>query len=219
MPAAFDGVRQLPDPDDARLKAITQVVGYMILENGIFLFGLPAAGGDHKAEIGVLLDLVVGDVRDGDHRQDQIHRTFSTIDMQPICRASRAIRRSMPCVLVMRSAAPRSLALPQNHWRPCVLPACALLYLAVVLVAADLVRTQRRWRVARARPARQAGLDPVTASLFAICALCALATCATAATGRTAGCAPSLLLGRDVVAGRDDTPPGADVGRPRGRRR
>jgi hydrogenase-4 component E len=44
----------------SRLKAITQVVGYLVLENGIFLFGLllleqmPVL-----VELGILLDLFV----------------------------------------------------------------------------------------------------------------------------------------------------------------
>jgi hydrogenase-4 component E len=64
-----------------RQKAITQVIGYMILENGIFLFGmllldaLPA-----MVELGVLLDLLVGVFVMGLilHR---IQRTFSTINI------------------------------------------------------------------------------------------------------------------------------------------
>lgn len=64
-----------------RQKAITQVIGYMILENGIFLFGmllleaLPV-----MVELGVLLDLLVGVFVMGLilHR---IQRTFSTINI------------------------------------------------------------------------------------------------------------------------------------------
>jgi hydrogenase-4 component E len=44
----------------ARRKAITQVLGYLVLENGIYAFGLGAV---HDAsmlvELGILLDLVV----------------------------------------------------------------------------------------------------------------------------------------------------------------
>jgi hydrogenase-4 component E len=43
-----------------RLKAITQVVGYLILENGIFIMGLSLHGAmPFLVEIGVLLDLLV----------------------------------------------------------------------------------------------------------------------------------------------------------------
>jgi len=44
-----------------RIKAITQVVGYLVLENGIFIFGLLlVAAMPFLVEIGVLLDLFVG---------------------------------------------------------------------------------------------------------------------------------------------------------------
>lgn len=45
----------------SRRKAMTQVVGYLLLENGIFLFGLILAGRvPLLVELGVLLDLLVG---------------------------------------------------------------------------------------------------------------------------------------------------------------
>lgn len=44
-----------------RKKALTQVVGYLVLENGIFLFGLLLVGAiPFLVEIGALLDLLVG---------------------------------------------------------------------------------------------------------------------------------------------------------------
>jgi len=44
-----------------RRKAITQVVGYLILENGIFILGLSLLDAmPFLVEAGVLLDLVVG---------------------------------------------------------------------------------------------------------------------------------------------------------------
>jgi hydrogenase-4 component E len=44
-----------------RRKAITQVVGYLVLENGIYLFGLTQAGSvPFLLEMGVLLDVFVG---------------------------------------------------------------------------------------------------------------------------------------------------------------
>lgn len=62
-----------------RQKAITQVVGYMILENGVFVFGLLLLDAlPFMVELGVLLDLLVGVFVMGIilHR---IQRTFSTL--------------------------------------------------------------------------------------------------------------------------------------------
>ena len=45
----------------ARRQAITQVVGYLVLENGVFVFGLGlAAEQPIVVELSVLLDLLVG---------------------------------------------------------------------------------------------------------------------------------------------------------------
>ncbi len=63
-----------------RHKAITQVVGYLFLENGIFLFGMLLLDAmPFLVELGVLLDVLVGVFVMGIilHR---IQRTFSTID-------------------------------------------------------------------------------------------------------------------------------------------
>jgi hydrogenase-4 component E len=44
-----------------RRKALTQVVGYLMLENGIYLFGLTQAESvPFLLEVGVLLDIFVG---------------------------------------------------------------------------------------------------------------------------------------------------------------
>lgn len=44
-----------------RRKALTQVVGYLVLENGIYLFGLTQTGSvPFLLEVGVLLDVFVG---------------------------------------------------------------------------------------------------------------------------------------------------------------
>ncbi len=44
-----------------RRKAMTQVVGYLLLENGVYLFGLVLAGAvPVLVELGVLLDVLVG---------------------------------------------------------------------------------------------------------------------------------------------------------------
>ncbi|OFZ55606.1 MAG: hypothetical protein A2428_12155 [Bdellovibrionales bacterium RIFOXYC1_FULL_54_43] len=45
----------------SRTKAITQVISYIVLENGIYLFGIPFAGeAPVLIELGLLLDLTVG---------------------------------------------------------------------------------------------------------------------------------------------------------------
>jgi hydrogenase-4 component E len=45
----------------SRVKAVTQVVGYLVMENGIFLFGvLLLEAMPYLIELGVLLDLFVG---------------------------------------------------------------------------------------------------------------------------------------------------------------
>jgi len=45
----------------ARIKAITQAIGYLVLENGIFIFGLLLLNAmPFLVELGVLLDLFVG---------------------------------------------------------------------------------------------------------------------------------------------------------------
>lgn len=62
-----------------RLKAITQVVGYLTLENGIFVFGLTLLEAmPFMVEIGVLLDLVVGIFVMG-IVIDHIHREFAPV--------------------------------------------------------------------------------------------------------------------------------------------
>lgn len=63
-----------------RTKAITQVLGYLILENGIFVFGLLLVGKiPFLVEIGVLLDLFVAVFVMG-IILNHIQRTFSSID-------------------------------------------------------------------------------------------------------------------------------------------
>jgi hydrogenase-4 component E len=66
----------------SRRKAITQVVGYLILENGIFIFGiLLAEAMPMMVEAGVLLDLLVAVFVMG-IVIDQINREFSTLDTE-----------------------------------------------------------------------------------------------------------------------------------------
>jgi hydrogenase-4 component E len=64
-----------------RRKAITQVVGYLVLENGIFIMGLCLLNAmPFLVEVGVLLDLFVGIFVLG-IIINQISREFSSIDV------------------------------------------------------------------------------------------------------------------------------------------
>lgn len=68
----------------ARRKAVTQVVGYLFLENGIFIFGLTLLHAvPMLVEFGVLLDLVVGIFVMG-ILLDHIQREFSSLDTRHI---------------------------------------------------------------------------------------------------------------------------------------
>ena len=65
-----------------RRKAITQVVGYLTLENGIFVFGLTLVEAiPFLVEIGVLLDLFVAVLVMG-IIMDHIHREFSSLSTE-----------------------------------------------------------------------------------------------------------------------------------------
>src|SRR3989338_4831838 len=64
----------------SRTKAITQVIGFLVLENGIFLFGMTIIDEfPVTVELGVLLDLLVGVFVMGIMIY-QINRTFDHID-------------------------------------------------------------------------------------------------------------------------------------------
>lgn len=63
-----------------RRKAISQVIGYLVLDNGIFIFGLLLAGAmPIMVEAGALLDLLVGTFVMG-IVINQISREFSSLD-------------------------------------------------------------------------------------------------------------------------------------------
>jgi hydrogenase-4 component E len=65
-----------------RRKAITQVVGYLMLENGIFIIGvLLSEALPLMVEAGVLLDLLVGIFVMG-IVLNQINREFSTLNTE-----------------------------------------------------------------------------------------------------------------------------------------
>jgi len=66
----------------SRQKAITQVIGYLMLENGIYLLGTALASETHSQyilEFGVLLDLLAGVMIMGIILY-QINRTYDNID-------------------------------------------------------------------------------------------------------------------------------------------
>ncbi|TLM65949.1 MAG: hydrogenase [Deltaproteobacteria bacterium] len=68
----------------SRRKALTQVVGYLVLENGIYIFGiLLAEAMPLMVEAGVLLDLLVAVFVMG-IVLDQINREFSTLDTEQL---------------------------------------------------------------------------------------------------------------------------------------
>lgn len=68
----------------SRRKAITQVVGYLILENGIFIFGvLLVEAMPLMVEAGILLDLLVAVFVMG-IVIGQINREFSTLDTEQL---------------------------------------------------------------------------------------------------------------------------------------
>lgn len=63
-----------------RQKAVMQVVGFLVLENGIYLFGLTLLGAmPALVELGVLLDLVVCVFVSG-ILLNHIHRAFASLD-------------------------------------------------------------------------------------------------------------------------------------------
>lgn len=65
-----------------RRKALTQALGYLILENGIYVFGiLLAEAMPFMVEAGVLLDLLVAIFIMG-IMVNQINRTFSSLNLQ-----------------------------------------------------------------------------------------------------------------------------------------
>ncbi len=68
-----------------RRKALTQVIGYLVMENGIFLFGSPAAEqGSVWMELSILLDVFVAVFVMGIAILN-INRTFESIDVDRFC--------------------------------------------------------------------------------------------------------------------------------------
>ena len=69
----------------ARRKALTQVVGYLIMENGIFLFGAPMSSQNAVwVELSILLDVFVAVFVMG-IAIHHINRTFESIDVDRFC--------------------------------------------------------------------------------------------------------------------------------------
>ncbi|MBI2346641.1 MAG: hydrogenase [Deltaproteobacteria bacterium] len=68
----------------ARTKAITQVIGFLVLENGVFLFGITLLGEfPLTVELGVFLDLLVGVFVMG-IMIHHINRTFDHVDTKAL---------------------------------------------------------------------------------------------------------------------------------------
>lgn len=68
----------------ARRKALTQVLGFLVLENGIYVFGLTVVGHIHwLVELGVLLDVFVAVFIMG-VAIDHINRTFDHINVDQL---------------------------------------------------------------------------------------------------------------------------------------
>lgn len=68
-----------------RMKALTQVIGYLVAENGIFLLGLPLMlGGSVWFELSILLDVFVAVFVMG-IAVNHINATFESIDVGRFC--------------------------------------------------------------------------------------------------------------------------------------
>lgn len=68
-----------------RMKALTQVIGYLVAENGIFLLGLPLMlGGSVWFELSILLDVFVAVFVMG-IAINHINTTFESIDVGRFC--------------------------------------------------------------------------------------------------------------------------------------
>ena len=64
-----------------RKKALTQMVGYLVMENGIFLLGVPMAQSNAVwLELSILLDLLAGVFVMG-IAVHHIHRAFDSTDV------------------------------------------------------------------------------------------------------------------------------------------
>ena len=72
----------------SRTKAITQVIAYLVLENGVYLLGIPFVGEAHfLIELGVFLDLTVGIFIMG-IMIHQINREFDSLDVKHLSQLS-----------------------------------------------------------------------------------------------------------------------------------
>lgn len=79
-----------------RLKAVTQIVGYLVLENGIFVFGMLLVEAiPFFVELGILLDLVVGIFVMG-ILVHHIHREFPSGTRRPAPRSDPAPLAELP---------------------------------------------------------------------------------------------------------------------------
>ena len=102
-----------------RRKAITQVVGYLVLENGIFLFGLLLLEAmPFLVEVGVLLDLFVGVFVMGIIIH-HINREFASIGTRAPVGAEGIMRWRYALILASaRDGALAAFAVPSDRLRP-----------------------------------------------------------------------------------------------------
>ena len=106
-----------------RRKAISQVLGYLMLENGIFMFGLLLVEAcPFLVEVGVLLDLFVGIFVMG-IIINHINREFSSINTQHLTDAERNEGMVNCLIFIPLALAAAALAVPSNRLRPWLLPA------------------------------------------------------------------------------------------------
>jgi hydrogenase-4 component E len=82
LPAAFTTILTGLIVVVTRRKALTQIIGYLVMENGIYLLGAPLAGHDAMwLELSILLDVFVGVFVMG-IAIHHINRAFDSIDVE-----------------------------------------------------------------------------------------------------------------------------------------
>jgi hypothetical protein len=118
----------------SRRKAILQVLGYLLLENGTFVFGtLLLEAMPLLVEAGVLLDLFTGVFIMGIIIH-HINREFTSVDGGGLAGGG-GMTTALALILVPLALAAAALALPSNRRRPWLLPPAALAHLLLTAVA------------------------------------------------------------------------------------
>ena len=158
-----------------RRKAITQVLGYLVLENGIFMFGLLLLEAmPFLVEVGVLLDLFVGVFVMGIIIH-HINREFAVDRHRPAVGAEGMNGWLLRCWSIVPLAArrPSRSWCRRTRWRPWLLPLAAVAHLALVTlcVARAAARRRRLDGLAGPRSARARSFLGFVSLLFFLCAL------------------------------------------------